>query len=66
MNLIVLGDNEHKIDYEEILREMEQERLFGQNSPKAILKTVSGVGGILVAFLGGILVTLMVAGLLIG
>ena len=58
MNPIMFRGNEHKIDYQDILREMEQERLFGQNSPKAILKIVFA--------LGGILVTLMVAGLRIG
>ena len=66
MNPIMFRGNEHKRDYQQVLREMEQERLFGQNSPKAILKTVSGLGGILVAFVGGILVALMVAGLPIG
>jgi len=66
MNPIMFRGNEHKRDYQAILREMEQERLFGQNSSKAVLKTVSGLGGILVAFFGGILVTLMAAGLPIG
>lgn len=66
MNPIMFRGNEHRVDYQEILRQIEQERQLGQNSPKAALKTVSGMGGIIAAFLGGILITLMVAGLPMG
>ena len=66
MNPVMFRGNEHKRDYQEILREVEQERLFGQNSSKEVLKTVSGLGGVVIAFFGGILVALMATGLPIG
>jgi hypothetical protein len=49
MNPIMFRGNEFKRHYQEILQEVEHERLFGQNPSKVVVKVLSGLGGILIA-----------------
>ena len=58
MNPVMFRGNEHKRQYQEVLQEVRNDRVYGQNPSKVVVKAVSGLGGILVA--------LMVAGLWLG
>ena len=55
MNPVMFRGNEHKGHYREVMREVEHERLFGQNPT---IRVWSGLGGIVIA--------LMVAGWWLG
>ena len=49
MNPIMFRGNEHKRHYQEVLREVEHERLFGKNPLKVVVSALSGLGGIIIA-----------------